>query len=250
MILGEPGTGRRTLAATFARQRAARTASAVFMIHGVEGLTDRFRRGIRAGGAKANEVLIHHLESLPKVQQTELAALVHSKQIRLTAVARLQYVDEDTQPVNIDFLSPELDAELRSMTVTLPALRDRGDDSVQWAQHFLTRAANRLEVLAPSVTSRAINAIAQYRWPGNLIELDAAINRALCLSSSPGLEPSDLGLPDGENAIQPLAEAVEQFQVKYVDRAIAHFSGNRSQAARALGVDPRTVFRYLERRKR
>jgi DNA-binding NtrC family response regulator len=62
------------------------------------------------------------------------------------------------------------------------------------------------------------------------------------------LDASDLGLAEGETALQPLANAVEDFRRSYIDRALAHFSGNRTQTARALGVDVRTIFRYLEKK--
>jgi len=70
------------------------------------------------------------------------------------------------------------------------------------------------------------------------------------LSFKTVLEPANLGLPEGEEAILTLAIATDRFRSDYVDRALAHFSGNRTQAARVLGVDVRTVFRHLEGRNK
>lgn len=57
-----------------------------------------------------------------------------------------------------------------------------------------------------------------------------------------------MGFENDEITIQPLSVALDQFRKSYIDRTLAYFSGNRSQAARALGVDVRTIFRYLEKK--
>ena len=100
---------------------------------------------------------------------------------------------------------------------------------------------------APELAAGALNALREHRWPGNLIELGAVLSRALCLSASQKLEATDLGLTEGETPIRVLADAIEQFRKSYIDRALAHYSGNRSKAARALGVDVRTIFRHLKK---
>ena len=111
-------------------------------------------------------------------------------------------------------------------------------------------AVARLSVQAPSFKADALNAMLRHRWPGNLIELEALLHRTLCLSWAEKLSSSDLGLGEPDIAIQPLTDAVEQFRLTYIERALAHFSCNRTQAAKALGIDVRTIFRDLEARKK
>jgi DNA-binding NtrC family response regulator len=61
-------------------------------------------------------------------------------------------------------------------------------------------------------------------------------------------EPADVGFED-KLVVQQLNDAVEEFRMSYVTRVLTHFEGNRTQAARALGIDPRTIFRYLAKTK-
>ena len=58
----------------------------------------------------------------------------------------------------------------------------------------------------------------------------------------------DLGFANAL-VVKALTDAVDEFRMAYVEKVLAHFEGNRSQAARALGIDPRTIFRYLAKAK-
>ena len=81
--------------------------------------------------------------------------------------------------------------------------------------------------------------------PGSLEE---SWKVALVLADGPELTPADLDL-DGDDirATLPLAEAKEQFAFTYIMETLERNGGNRTQAAKDLGVDPRTIFRYLEK---
>lgn len=251
LIDGEPGTGRRTLAAGLARMRADKTRGQVLTLDGIEGITDDFRSALRSAPTVAKDVLFHHIEALPEKQQAELAKMIHSKQIRLVAVTRAtSSEDDESVPRELAIRSPDLSAELQATHLLLPPLRERGEDVARWAEYLLTRATERFDAPLRTLSRGAMNGLLRHRWPGNLIELDAVINRALCMTSKPEIEASDLGISEDAPAISPLKDAVDEFQSGYIDRALAHFSGNRTQTARALGVDVRTVFRHLERRGR
>jgi DNA-binding NtrC family response regulator len=97
-------------------------------------------------------------------------------------------------------------------------------------------------------TPQALAAIKKYPWPGNIRQLENRIKKALVLCESALLSPGDLDFEkDCESAIVPLEKAKEEFQRRYVLDALERNSGNRTQTARDLGVDPRTIFRFLER---
>jgi DNA-binding NtrC family response regulator len=91
-------------------------------------------------------------------------------------------------------------------------------------------------------------AIKKSAWPGNIRQLENRIKKALVLCDKALLAPEDLDLGKEEaSSIVPLEKAKEEFQRKYVLEVLERNNGNRTQTARDLGVDPRTIFRYLER---
>ena len=74
------------------------------------------------------------------------------------------------------------------------------------------------------------------------------IKKAVIMSDRVQLAPEDLELSDADlRPVSPLAQAKEDFQRRYVLEVLERNNGNRTQTARDLGVDPRTVFRYLEK---
>ena len=98
------------------------------------------------------------------------------------------------------------------------------------------------------LTPNAIAAIKRHRWPGNIRELENRIKKAVVLSDKALLGPEDLDLtPDDLPPILPLADAKEKFQREYINEILALNNGNRTKTARDLGVDPRTIFRHLEK---
>ncbi len=130
----------------------------------------------------------------------------------------------------------------------LPPLRDRGDDIVVLARYMVGRYAPEYGGKVRGLTPNAIAAIKRHRWSGNIRELENRIKKAVVLSDKALLGPEDLDLsPDELPPILPLAEAKEQFQRDYINEILVLNNGNRTKTARDLGVDPRTIFRHLEK---
>ena len=97
-------------------------------------------------------------------------------------------------------------------------------------------------------TPNAIAAVRKHRWPGNIRELENRLKKAIVLAEKALISPEDLDLrPEDLPAILPLADAKEKFQREYINEALALNNGNRTKTARDLGVDPRTIFRHLEK---
>jgi len=129
-----------------------------------------------------------------------------------------------------------------------PPLRERGDDIVIIAKTLLSRFADELKSPVRGFAPATLGALRKYPWPGNIRELENRIKKALVLCDGALLNPEDLGLGDAQLApILPLEKAKEEFQRRYVLEALERNHGNRTQTARDLGVDPRTIFRYLEK---
>jgi transcriptional regulator with GAF, ATPase, and Fis domain len=137
---------------------------------------------------------------------------------------------------------------LNVVNLWLPPLRSRGDDVLIIAKALLSKYAEEFGSKVKGFSPQAFAAIRKYAWPGNVRQLENRIKKALVLCDRPLLGPEDLDVAEGAvPSILPLEKAKEEFQRRYVHEALERNNGNRTQTARDLGVDPRTIFRYLER---
>ena len=137
---------------------------------------------------------------------------------------------------------------LNVVNLWLPPLRSRGDDVLIIAKALLSKYADEFNSEVKGFSPQALAAIRKYAWPGNVRQLENRIKKALVLCDRSLLIPEDLDIAEGAMpSILPLEKAKEEFQRRYVHEALERNNGNRTQTARDLGVDPRTIFRYLER---
>ncbi|MGD8316944.1 MAG: sigma 54-interacting transcriptional regulator [Myxococcales bacterium] len=137
---------------------------------------------------------------------------------------------------------------LNVVNLHLPPLRERGDDVVMLAKFLLHKYAAEFGSPVRGFTPKAIEALRAYDWPGNVRQLENRIKKAIVLADKTLIGADDLDLGDDrQRAVVPLAQAREDFTRRYILDVLERNGGNRTRTARDLGVDPRTVFRYLER---
>jgi transcriptional regulator with GAF, ATPase, and Fis domain len=137
---------------------------------------------------------------------------------------------------------------LNVVNLWLPPLRERGDDVFIIGKALLSKYADEIGSAVKGFSPQALTAIRKYSWPGNIRQLENRIKKALVLCDKTLLGPEDLDLGvEAESQIVPLEKAKEDFQRRYVLEVLERNNGNRTQTARDLGVDPRTIFRYLEK---
>jgi transcriptional regulator with GAF, ATPase, and Fis domain len=137
---------------------------------------------------------------------------------------------------------------LNVVNVELPPLRVRGDDVLVIARYLLSRYSREYDAKVKGFSPNAAVAVRKHNWPGNIRELENRIKKAIVLCESTVIGPDDLGLTgDVLPTILTLADAKDKFQREYINEVLALNNGNRTKTARDLGVDPRTVFRHLEK---
>ncbi len=137
---------------------------------------------------------------------------------------------------------------LNVVAIALPPLRDRGDDLVVIARYFLQKYSKEFGVRVRGFTPSALVAMRKYGWPGNIRELENRIKKAVVLADRALVSAEDLDLrPEILEPILPLAQAKEEFQKRYINDVLERNGGNRTKTAKDLGVDPRTIFRHLEK---
>jgi transcriptional regulator with GAF, ATPase, and Fis domain len=137
---------------------------------------------------------------------------------------------------------------LNVVAIPLPPLRDRGEDLVVIARWFLQQHAKEFGSRVRGFTPSALVAMRKYAWPGNVRELENRLKKAVVLADGALVSAEDLDLrPEILEPILPLALAKEEFQKRYINEVLDRNGGNRTKTAKDLGVDPRTIFRHLEK---
>ena len=137
---------------------------------------------------------------------------------------------------------------LNTIEIALPPLRDRREDIPALATHFLRQHAHRYRKTITGFEPAALQALLDHPWPGNIRELDHAVERGVLMALGSMIRLGELGLRidrDGSARIEDMSlEEVEGFLIK---KAMGRFDGNVSQAAKALGLSRSALYRRLQR---
>jgi two-component system response regulator HydG len=142
------------------------------------------------------------------------------------------------------------------VAVTAPPLRDREGDVLVLAQYFLRRIAARIAKPVRGITPEAATMLLGYDWPGNVRELENYMERAVALCSLDHITVDDLPatLREHQRSSFVIATAspselvtLDEMQRRYVRQVLTTVGGNKSVAARILGIDRRSVYRRLDR---
>jgi transcriptional regulator with GAF, ATPase, and Fis domain len=137
---------------------------------------------------------------------------------------------------------------LNVVNIHLPPLRERGEDIVLIAKYLISKYSQEFDSPVRGLSPNAVIAIKKCEWLGNIRQLENHLKKAVILTDKTLLGPDDLGLSaDMIDEIVPLSKAKEEFQRRYINDVLARNNGNRTKTARDLGVDPRTIFRHLEK---
>ena len=140
---------------------------------------------------------------------------------------------------------------LNVVTLYLPALRVRGDDIGLIAKYLIEKYCKEFDVPKRKLNNNTLIAMRKYRWPGNIRELENRLKKAVIMAEKATISAEDLGLgPDDTQEIKSLAEAKDDWQRDYINEVLALNNGNRTKTAKDLAVDPRTIFRHLEKEPR
>jgi DNA-binding NtrC family response regulator len=141
---------------------------------------------------------------------------------------------------------------LNVVPVILPPLRERKEDIPELANFFLQRFSKETKKNFTAITEEALEKLLAYRWPGNVRELANVIERSVVLSQGPKLAPSDLPPPiaGGTQAAPPgglsYHEAVDAARREMIRKALAQAEGNRTEAAKLLGLHKTHLFRLMK----
>lgn len=139
---------------------------------------------------------------------------------------------------------------LNSLTIHLPPIRERKDDIPLLCRHLLDRFSRRTGKNIFGISRPAQAAMISYDWPGNVRELESIIEQAAILATGPFIDvcvlpPALREAPHRSNQFCPAS--LDSVVKKHIATVLAHSNGNRTQAAKALGISRRALQRKLER---
>jgi DNA-binding NtrC family response regulator len=139
---------------------------------------------------------------------------------------------------------------LNTIEIRLPPLRERREDILLLAEHFLRLHAQRYRKSFAGFDEDARRALFNHHWPGNVRELDHAAERSVLMAQSNTIRAEDLGLKQVREAPSRVEEmTLEEVEGLLVQKALARFEGNVSRAAEALGLSRSALYRRLEKFK-
>ncbi|MGE0822382.1 MAG: sigma-54-dependent transcriptional regulator [Candidatus Binatia bacterium] len=152
---------------------------------------------------------------------------------------------------------------LNVISIALPPLRERREDIPVLAQHFLRRYSQENHKDVTAISDTAIHMLQAYAWPGNIRELENAIERAVTLAAHTVISPDDLPkevregklarwdaeLSQEEQSLFARLPSLDDVEKRYIEYVLHHTEGNMVQAAKILGIDRRSLYRVVERLK-
>ena len=136
---------------------------------------------------------------------------------------------------------------LNTVEIRLPPLRDRGDDILRLAAHFLKRYAQRYRNRVTGFDSSAQGALRAHSWPGNVRELQHAIERAVLMANGDKITAKDLGLYSRDGAASTEDEmTLEDAEKAFIRKVLAKHGGNVLAAAEQLGMSRSALYRRIQ----
>ncbi len=188
------------------------------------------------------------------LQQKEFCRLGSSKPIPLKARILLATHQNLQEMVDARTFRADLFFRINVMQIHVPPLRDRTEDIPTLAHHFLRKYAKEYEKPVHDIRPDAMELLVGYSWPGNIRELENAIQGAVILTDGESIARSDLPrhLQAEEDAYdsdmaESFGELLQQFRIELANKAVAECNGNKTLAAQKLRVSRAYLHRLLRK---
>src|SRR6185503_2390112 len=273
LLLGESGTGKEVIARAI--HRWSRRADQPFVVVNCVALSEELleselfghEKGAFTGAhqqkrgklevAHGGTVFLDEIGDIRPALQAKLLRVLQDQTFeRVGGTRPIQTDVRFVAATNRDLRTAVRDGlfRLNVVTMTLPPLRERPGDVPALAQHFLERYRRELKRELRALTPDTLAALRRYAWPGNVRELENVIERAAVLADGPDVTPRDLpgeireaGLTEGMSpeAARTYHAAVEEFKRGLIASTLRRTSGNRTRAARLLGLQRTYLARLI-----
>ncbi|NLV95808.1 MAG: sigma-54-dependent Fis family transcriptional regulator [Desulfovibrionales bacterium] len=187
---------------------------------------------------------------LLRVMQSKEFCMVGSSRIRTVDTRIIAATHQDLQQlVKQGLFREDLFYRIHVIEIHLPPLAARGQDILAMVNHFLKKFSQDAGRPAPCLTDEALNSLYQYSWPGNVRELENLIQRLVVIGDGPSIDVTDLpeamrfSLNRNSFGNKTLAEV----EAEHIRHVLAQSRDNKTQAAKILGIDRKTLRGKLKR---
>jgi DNA-binding NtrC family response regulator len=210
--------------------------------------------------ADTGTVFLDEIGDVPAVIQVKLLRVLQEREFERLGSNKTRHIDVRVlAATNVDLRAAlengtfreDLYYRLNVMPINIPPLRERKEDIPALAEHFVQKLAGELGSRANAISSGAVQRLMTYYWPGNVRELENVIERSLVLAPAATLEAEDIRLDMSPRAkpanitehFLPDGMSLDDFEQSIIREALKRANGNKSQAARLLGLT-RNALRY------
>jgi DNA-binding NtrC family response regulator len=271
LITGEHGTGKELVAQWLhaSSPRAARSFVPINMGGLSEGIfeselfghvkgaftdakSDRIGRFELADGGT---IFLDEVGNVSLASQAKLLRVLQTGEIERVGSSKSRKIDARVlSATNADLDRDVADGRFRedllfrlnTIEIRLPPLRERRDDIGPLATHFLRRHATRYGKSLKGFEPAAMRMLLDHAWPGNIRELDHAIERAVLMADGGSIRPADLVLKSGGAGASKIEDlTLEDVEKTLIQKALARYDGNVSQAAKTLGLSRSALYRRI-----
>jgi DNA-binding NtrC family response regulator len=215
--------------------------------------------------ANGGTLFLDEIGDLPLSLQAKLLRVLQDREVRSVGAERSEPVDvrvlaathrDLREAIARREFREDLFYRLAVIELHVPPLSDRVEDIVPLAEHFLQEHARRIGRPVRGFTGAALKMLEGYAWPGNVRELQNVVERAINLAQSElvGVDdlPAVLRKPREEGVLDRAVEramTIAELEITYARRMLARNGGNKKKTARMLGIDRRTLQRWLGERE-
>ncbi len=216
---------------------------------------DKGRKGLFEA-AHQGTLFLDEIGDMPRSLQGKLLRALQEGEVRRLGSTnpikvQVRIVTATNQQIEVlvaqGILRDDLFYRLNVVRIPIPPLRERRDDIVPLAHHFLEIYRKRAQREITGFAPEAIQAMLNHLWPGNVRELENAVERGVILARSPFITKQDLSLglplPEGRSGGKG---TLKELQRHHILSALERHGGNQAKAARELGIGRNTLWRRLK----
>ncbi len=210
--------------------------------------------------AQGGTIFLDEIGNLPLALQSKLLTVIQERQVTRVGSNKPVAVDvrllcatnrDIEKMVAQNEFRQDLLYRINTIELELPPLRERPDDIAPLAEYYLKEFRKKYNRPVTGISPPLLRKMQQYDWPGNIRELQHAIERAVILSQEKVLQPDDMFLKNVSSADATAASAtafdLEDMEKNMIVKALKRYNGNITDTARELGLSRAALYRRLEK---